>query len=96
MVALSNGVTRRDYGVLARARSATGDATGRAIPVSDPDAPDDDATRVLDESRQYIRDFDDVVAGSDSAKEIIAKMLAKYPDWGNPYTLKYAADTQWP
>lgn len=62
----------------------------------DPDAADDNATRVLDESRQYIRDFDDTVAGSESAREIIAKMRAKYPTWGNPYTLTFAADTQRP
>ncbi|HET6986261.1 MAG TPA: MBL fold metallo-hydrolase [Kribbella sp.] len=62
----------------------------------DPGAPDDDAARILDESRQYITDFDDIVAASDSAEEIIAKMLAKYPDRGNPYTLTFAADTQRP
>ncbi|MGW6278616.1 MBL fold metallo-hydrolase [Kribbella sp. NPDC055071] len=62
----------------------------------DPDAPDDDAGRVLDASRQYIRDFDGIVANSETAKEIIAKMLAKYPDLGNRYTLTFAADTQRP
>ena len=62
----------------------------------DPGAPDDDATRVLDESRQYLVDFDEVVESSDSAQEIVAKMLARYPDLGNPYTLTYAADTQRP
>ena len=62
----------------------------------DPGTPDDDAARILDESRRYIRDFDDVVAGSESAREVVAKMLAKYPTWGNPYTLTYAADTQRP
>ena len=30
----------------------------------DPDAPDDDATRVLDQSRRYIEDFDQAVAKS--------------------------------
>jgi glyoxylase-like metal-dependent hydrolase (beta-lactamase superfamily II) len=39
----------------------------------DPDAPDDHAARTFDESRQYIRTFDDIVAGSESAPEIIAK-----------------------
>ncbi|WP_206751647.1 MBL fold metallo-hydrolase [Kribbella sp. VKM Ac-2500] len=43
----------------------------------DPDAPDDVAARVLDESRQYIRDFDEIVEVSDSAQEIVAKMLAR-------------------
>ncbi|TDW21934.1 MBL fold metallo-hydrolase [Kribbella kalugense] len=62
----------------------------------DPDAPDDDATRILDESRQYIRDFDAVVATGDPAPQIVAKMVAKYPAFGNPYTLTYAADSQRP
>lgn len=62
----------------------------------DPDAPDDDAGRVLDGSRQYIRDFDDIVATSETAAEIIAQMLAKYPDLGNRYTLTFAADSQRP
>ncbi len=62
----------------------------------DPAAPDDDAARILDESRQYVSDFDAIVEASDSAAEIIAKMLAKYPDRGNLYTLTYAADTQRP
>jgi glyoxylase-like metal-dependent hydrolase (beta-lactamase superfamily II) len=62
----------------------------------DPSAPDDAAARVLDESRQYITDFDDIVEASASAQEIVAKMLAKYPDLGNPYTLTFAADTHRP
>lgn len=62
----------------------------------DPDAPDDDASRVLDVSRQYIRDFDEIVAASDTAGEIVAKMLTRYPDLGNPYTLTFAADSQRP
>lgn len=60
----------------------------------DPAAPDDHATRILDESRQYIRDFDEVVAASDSTAEIIDKMLAKHPNRGNPYTLWVAAQGQ--
>ena len=62
----------------------------------DPDAPDDVAARVLDESRQYIRDFDEIVEVSDSAQEIVAKMLARHPDLGNPFTLTFAADSQRP
>lgn len=60
----------------------------------DPGAPDDDASRVLDQSREYIRAFDEVVAVSETAGEIVAKMLARYPDLGNPYTLTFAADSQ--
>ena len=60
----------------------------------DPGAPDDDATRVLDQSRRYIEDFDRAVATSDGPQEVIATMLAKYPDYGNRYTLVIAAYSQ--
>jgi glyoxylase-like metal-dependent hydrolase (beta-lactamase superfamily II) len=62
----------------------------------DPDAPDDDATRVLDQSRRYIEDFEDAVAKSGTAREVIDVMLAKYRAYGNPYTLFVAARSQFP
>ena len=62
----------------------------------DPDAPDDDATRVLDQSRRYIEDFDDAVATSGTPGEVIDLMLAKYPTYGNRYTLFIAAVSQFP
>jgi hypothetical protein len=60
----------------------------------DPDAPDDNATRVLDQSRRYIEDFDQTVAKSSTPTEVIDVMLAKYPADGNRYTLFAAASTQ--
>lgn len=62
----------------------------------DPDAPDDNAIRVLDQSRRYIEDFDQTVAKSSTPAEVIDVMLAKYPDYGNRYTLFTAASTQFP
>ena len=62
----------------------------------DPDAPDDAATRVLDQSRRYIEDFDHTVVTSGTAHEVIDGMLAKYPTYGNPYTLFVAAVSQFP
>jgi glyoxylase-like metal-dependent hydrolase (beta-lactamase superfamily II) len=62
----------------------------------DPDAPDDDATRVLDQSRRYIEDFDQAVATSSTPPEVIDAMLARYPAYGNQYTLFAAAHTQFP
>src|SRR6266516_7567751 len=53
----------------------------------DPCAPDDNATRVLDQSRRYIEDFDQAVAKSSTPREVIDVMLAKYPAYGNRYTL---------
>jgi glyoxylase-like metal-dependent hydrolase (beta-lactamase superfamily II) len=60
----------------------------------DPDAPDDSATRVLDQSRRYIEDFDQTVATSGAPLEVVEAMLAKYPAYGNRYTLFAAASTQ--
>jgi glyoxylase-like metal-dependent hydrolase (beta-lactamase superfamily II) len=57
----------------------------------DPDAPDDDATRVLDQSRRYIEDFDQAVANADTPAEVMDDLLAKYPTYGNRYTLFVAA-----
>jgi len=62
----------------------------------DPDAPDDNATRVLDQSRRYIEDFGQAVAKSGTPHEVIEAMLAKYPAYGNRYTLFAAASSQFP
>jgi glyoxylase-like metal-dependent hydrolase (beta-lactamase superfamily II) len=62
----------------------------------DPGAPDDDAARVLDQSRRYIEDFGQAVAKSCTPAEVIDVMLAKYPAYGNRYTLFTAASTQFP
>ena len=62
----------------------------------DPDAPDDNATRVLDQSRRYIEDFESALAKSGSPQELMDVMLATYPDFGNRYTLFAAAYSQFP
>jgi glyoxylase-like metal-dependent hydrolase (beta-lactamase superfamily II) len=62
----------------------------------DPDAPDDSATRVLDQSRRYIEDFGQTVARSSTPREVIEAMLATYPAYGNRYTLFAAAFSQFP
>ncbi|MFC5949020.1 MBL fold metallo-hydrolase [Pseudonocardia lutea] len=62
----------------------------------DPDAPDDDATRVLDQTRRYLEDFEQVVAKSNEPPEVIDEMLARYPNHGNRYTLFLAASSQFP
>jgi glyoxylase-like metal-dependent hydrolase (beta-lactamase superfamily II) len=62
----------------------------------DPGAPDDNATRVLDQSRRYIEDFGQTVAKSSRPREVIDVMLAKYPAHGNRHTLFAAASTQFP
>ncbi|MEU7812966.1 MBL fold metallo-hydrolase [Pseudonocardia sp. NPDC049154] len=60
----------------------------------DPDAPDDNATRVLDQSRHHIEDFDHLAAKSATAPDLIDEMLTRYPTYGNRYTLFLAASTQ--
>lgn len=60
----------------------------------DPDAPDDDAIRVLDQSRRYLDDFEQVVAKSGGPREVIDEMLARFPNHGNRYTLFLAASSQ--
>lgn len=62
----------------------------------DPDAPDDDAKRVLDQSRRYLEDFDAAVAKSDTPRQVYAEMLTKYPGHGNRHTLFMAAQSQFP
>jgi hypothetical protein len=62
----------------------------------DPGAPDDNAARVLYQSRRYIEDFGQTVARSSTPLEVIDAMLAKYPAYGNRYTLFAAAFSQFP
>jgi glyoxylase-like metal-dependent hydrolase (beta-lactamase superfamily II) len=44
---------------------------------------DDDGPRVLGETRQYIRDFEELVTKTTTAKELYDRMLARYPEWLN-------------
>jgi hypothetical protein len=60
----------------------------------DPAAPDDDARRILDQSRAYIEDFEKALAAASSAPEVIDAMMKKYSAYGNPYTLFAAAWSQ--
>jgi hypothetical protein len=45
------------------------------------------------QSRRYIEDFEQALATSGAAREVIEKMLAKYPEHGNRYTLFISAAT---
>ena len=49
---------------------------------------------MLDQSRRHLEDFDQMVARSSTPLEVIEVMLAKYPGYGNRYTLFRAAFTQ--
>jgi len=56
-----------------------------------PDAGDDDPTTILGDTKTYIRYFDRSLAESQSAQELVDKMMVLHGDLGNPYTLWTAA-----
>ena len=41
--------------------------------------------------RDAVRDFEQLLSGSHSAQALVDKMMARYGDLGNPYTLWTAA-----
>jgi glyoxylase-like metal-dependent hydrolase (beta-lactamase superfamily II) len=62
----------------------------------DPDAPDDDARRLLAQSRRYVEDFDLAMTRCSAAGDLIDTMMTDYGNYGNPYTLFLAAHSQFP
>lgn len=54
-------------------------------------AADDDAERVLDQTRNYIMSFALSYAQAEAAEQIVAQMLRAYPDHGNVTTLEFSA-----
>ncbi len=51
----------------------------------------DDSPRIIEETRQYIHDFDRVAKTSTTARELYDKMLELYPDRVNPGALWLSA-----
>ncbi len=58
-----------------------------------PGSSDREASRMLDETRSYIRDFADGARTVGGADELVMLMTAKYPEFGNPWTLHFSAQT---
>lgn len=56
-----------------------------------PQATDDDAQRQIDDSRQYIADFEAALDRSSAPLELIDRMMSIHGDQANPYTLWVAA-----
>jgi glyoxylase-like metal-dependent hydrolase (beta-lactamase superfamily II) len=56
-----------------------------------PQAIDDDGQRQIEESRQYIADFEASLARSSSPLDLIDRMMSIHGDRANPYTLWVAA-----
>jgi hypothetical protein len=50
-------------------------------------AENDDSPRIIEETRQYIRDFDRLAATTTTPRELFDKMLEIYPDRINPGAL---------
>ncbi len=48
---------------------------------------DDDGSRVIGQTRQYILDFQELAGKTTTAKELYEQMLARYPEWLNPGAL---------
>jgi hypothetical protein len=47
----------------------------------------DDDPRIIEETRQYIRDFDRIAQNTKTARELYEQVLALYPDRVNPGAL---------
>jgi glyoxylase-like metal-dependent hydrolase (beta-lactamase superfamily II) len=51
----------------------------------------DDSLKIIEETRQYIRDFDRLVGTTTTARELYDKMLEPYPERVNPLPLQISA-----
>jgi hypothetical protein len=56
----------------------------RAVVASHKRPGNEDTPRIIEETRQYIRDFDRLAETTKTAKELYDKMLALYPNRVNP------------
>jgi hypothetical protein len=57
------------------------------------DVENDNDPKIIGESQQYLRDFSRVVSEEPTAAAIVARMVERYPDWGNLDTLWHSAKT---
>jgi glyoxylase-like metal-dependent hydrolase (beta-lactamase superfamily II) len=53
----------------------------------------DDDPRIVEETRQYLRDFDRVAESTSTARQLYDQMLALYPNRANPGALWFSART---
>ena len=56
-----------------------------------PQATDDDAQRQIEDSHQYIADFETALDRSSAPRELIDRMMSIHEERANPYTLWVAA-----
>jgi len=80
----SNAQTRREW---IAALDTVESFKPRAVIAGHKNPEKDDSPRIIEETRQYIRDFDRVAETSTTARELYDKMLEFYPDRANPGSL---------
>jgi glyoxylase-like metal-dependent hydrolase (beta-lactamase superfamily II) len=83
-LAESNAQTRREW--ISALDSIEG-LKPRAVIAGHKKPENDDSPRIIDETRQYIRDFERLAKMTTTARELYDKMLELYPDRANPGSL---------
>jgi glyoxylase-like metal-dependent hydrolase (beta-lactamase superfamily II) len=83
-LAESNAQTRREW---IAALDKIEALKPRAVIAGHKKAEMDDSPRIIEETRQYIRDFDRLAGMTRSARELYDKMLELYPNRANPGSL---------
>ena len=80
-LAESNAQTRREW---LSALDTIESLNPRAVIAGHKRAGNDDNTKIIEETRQYIRDFDQLAGTTTTARELYDKMLELYPERVNP------------
>jgi len=80
----SNPRTRQEW---ISALDAIEELKPRAVIAGHKKPENDDGPRIIEETRQYIRDFERVAEVTTTARELYDKMLELYPDRANPGSL---------
>ena len=80
-LAESNAQTRREW---IAALDKIESLNPRAVVASHKRPENDDNPRIIEQTRQYIRDFDRLAASTTSAQDLYEKMLELYPNRVNP------------
>jgi len=83
-LAESNAQTRREW---IAALDTIERLKPRAVIAGHKKAEKDDSPRIIEETRQYIRDFERLAEMTTTARELYDKMLEIYPDRANPGSL---------
>ena len=80
-LAESNAQTRREW---ITALDTIESLNPRAVVASHKRPENEDNPKIIEETRQYIRDFDRLVASTTTARELYDQMLTLYPNRVNP------------